>query len=35
MSEKDDNDLQKEVHTDAVRSHSVTDVNLNKNLDAK
>jgi hypothetical protein len=35
MSDKDSDGFQKEVHNDVVRSTSVTEINLNKNLDAK
>jgi hypothetical protein len=35
MAEKDSNSSQNDIHNDVVRSTSVTEVNLNKNLDAK
>jgi hypothetical protein len=35
MTDKDSDGFQKDVHNDVVRSTSVTEVNLNKNLDAK
>lgn len=35
MADKDSDGSQKDVHNDVVRSTSVTEVNLNKNLDAK
>jgi hypothetical protein len=35
MAEKDSNGFQKDIHNDVVRSTSVTEINLNKNLSAK
>jgi hypothetical protein len=35
MSDKDSDDLQKEVHNGSVRKTSVTAINMNKNLAAK
>jgi hypothetical protein len=35
MAEKDSDSSQKGIHSDVVRSTSVTGVDLNKNLDAK
>lgn len=35
MSDKDSDDLHKEVHGSPGRKTSITEVNLNKNLDAK
>ena len=35
MADKDSDGSQKDIHNDLVRSTSVTEINLNKNLDAK
>jgi len=35
MAEKDSDSSQKGVHTDVIRATSISEVNLNKNLDAK
>lgn len=35
MSDKDSDDLHKEVYGSSDRKTSITEVNLNKNLDAK